>query len=546
MREERNERVTVADPQRIPQGLAWVQARVLSWDALPWLVIAAGAALRLARWLDNRSLWLDESFLALNLIDKSWTEIVGQLDYEQGAPPGFLLIESASVALFGDGERALRLFPLIAAIASLFLFHAVARRFLRPLPALLALVLFATNESLLYYSSEVKPYASDVAVGLLLVLLYLRFDARAAEGFSASRLLPLALAGIGAVWLSFPAAFVLAAIFAAFLVRAWQLGQLRAAARLAPVAVLLVASFLALFAVASRNITFLSTSLAFGEAEDGGSVLKETVQEAWSTIVDPIGFKQGTHGLAALLALFGVLGLARRDRLARLALLVVPLVLAFVAAAIGKYPLGGRFSLFLVPFALLLVVRGVHELVNLSRKPALVAAPIAVFLALPTVAVAARQLVNPVRRENVRPVLEYVAERWHPGDALYVYRNAQYALRYYAECKDCGVQQFPWPTRPANDAEHFGFPPALASVPPAVSVGQEHESRTEDLLALDRDLPDTGRVWMLFAHVLDEHGLDDETLFTTHVSLRGRFLDGYAEPGAAVYLVELLRPAGTN
>jgi len=503
-------------------------------------VVAVGALLRLERYLDDRSLWLDEAFLSLNIVEKSTRDLLGSLDYQQSAPPGFLLVEKGAVGLFGDSELALRLFPLLAGIAGLVLFAVVARRLLAPLPSLLAIILFATNEPLLYYSSEVKPYGSDVTVGLLLVYLFLRVDAMPAERLSASRLLPLALVGIGAVWLSFPAAFVLAAIFVALAVRAWTLGRARAAVLLAPVAVLLVASFGAVYAVARNNISRISAALfPSGGNGHGDSQIGSTVRETWSTVVDPIGFKHGTNALAVLAIAFALGAIVRRDSRSRLALITVPFVLAFIAAASDKYPLGGRFSLFLVPFALILVARGVEELAALSRNPVLLAAPIVVLLALPPVAEAAKHAVHLRRPEHVRPLLGYMAEHWRPGDTLYVYRNAQYALRYYAECGDCDVPRFPWPVKPARRGEP-GFTPALESAPPTVFVGRE-EGLDGELRGLDRALPRSGRVWLLFTHVLAPAGLTEESLLTLDVARRGRLIEERHKPGASIYLFSLPR-----
>jgi len=59
--------------------------------ALAFIVL--GVALRLAQYLHNESLRLDESFLALNLQSRGLGDLFGQLDYNQAAPPGYLFLE---------------------------------------------------------------------------------------------------------------------------------------------------------------------------------------------------------------------------------------------------------------------------------------------------------------------------------------------------------------------------------------------------------------------------------------------------------------------
>jgi hypothetical protein len=89
---------------------------------LIWFSVALGALLRLVQYLRNRSLWLDESSLALNILHRSYSGLLEPLDYHQGAPVGFLMLEKLAVRSLGAGEYALRLAPLVAGLVSLFLF----------------------------------------------------------------------------------------------------------------------------------------------------------------------------------------------------------------------------------------------------------------------------------------------------------------------------------------------------------------------------------------------------------------------------------------
>src|SRR5207249_2944193 len=83
---------------------------------LPRLILGFGVIVRCVQYLANRSLWLDESMLALNITHRTFTQLLQPLDYDQGAPFAFLIIERAFVQLLGNSEYALRLFPLLAGI----------------------------------------------------------------------------------------------------------------------------------------------------------------------------------------------------------------------------------------------------------------------------------------------------------------------------------------------------------------------------------------------------------------------------------------------
>jgi predicted membrane-bound mannosyltransferase len=96
------------------------------------IIICWGILLRLTDFLFNRSLWLDELMLALNIINKDFYQLLGPLDHHQGAPAGFLMVEKLALQLFGNSEYALRLFPLISGIISLVLFYSLAKRTITP------------------------------------------------------------------------------------------------------------------------------------------------------------------------------------------------------------------------------------------------------------------------------------------------------------------------------------------------------------------------------------------------------------------------------
>ena len=68
------------------------------------LAILAFGVARLVRYFADRSLWLDESLLTINLMTRSYRELLETLDYNQGAPIAFLWIERLMLDLFGDSE----------------------------------------------------------------------------------------------------------------------------------------------------------------------------------------------------------------------------------------------------------------------------------------------------------------------------------------------------------------------------------------------------------------------------------------------------------
>ena len=133
-----------------------------------WGLICLGVVVRIFQYLFNRSLWLDEAGLAVNIVNRSFLELFRPLDCQQAAPIGFLLVEKCLVQLFGNNEYVLRLFPFICGVASLFLFYKLTRDYIQTRTVLLPVGLLAISALQVRYSSEVKQYSTDMAVALLL------------------------------------------------------------------------------------------------------------------------------------------------------------------------------------------------------------------------------------------------------------------------------------------------------------------------------------------------------------------------------------------
>jgi hypothetical protein len=209
-------------------------------------------------------------------------------------------------------ELALRAVPLAASLAALPVFHAFARELEAARAALLALVLFAVCEPLVFYASELKPYATDVLVCLLVAWPAARILSR---GASRGRLAALGAAGAVAPWLSLPAVFVCGgaalALGGAFASRR----QWPAVRALASLAALWLASFAAeyfLLLRALRANALLAESWQgyFAPLPVSGEALAWWARTFLGFFNDPLGLP--ASGLAALLFALGIVALARR------------------------------------------------------------------------------------------------------------------------------------------------------------------------------------------------------------------------------------------
>src|SRR5262249_14774454 len=149
-----------------------------SWKKLLWALLLVGLAARLVRYLVCFPLWEDECFLACNLIDRGYLELLEPLDYHQVCPVLFLWAEATVVRLLGFNEYALRLLPLVLSIAGLFLFYHVAARLLRGWALVFAVGCFAVSYPMIRYAAEAKPYGSDLFLGLVQITLVVEWRRR--------------------------------------------------------------------------------------------------------------------------------------------------------------------------------------------------------------------------------------------------------------------------------------------------------------------------------------------------------------------------------
>lgn len=484
---------------------------------LTGVLVAIGALLRVAQYLSNRSLFLDEACLAMNVLNRSFAGLLRPLDLMQVSPAGFLLLEKLSVRLFGESEYALRLVPLVAGLASLLLFQRVARRCLPPSAVAAAVGLFALSGPLIDYSSTVKQYSLDVAITLLLLDAALRVRAEVAGWRPVAMLAAL---GAIAIWFSHPAVFVLAGLGTTLAVSAFFRGERSRARLLAGTALLWLGSFAALWAVSLRATTNNSTMAAqwaFGFPRSSTDIL-------WPARVVGGLFEYAAgpsfRGLGLLALLVGCLVLARTGR-ETLALLTAPFLVTLLAGAIHRYPFADRLLLFLLPFLLLLVGGGAERVREaLGRSAPAAGAVWLTLLFFHPVRDAATALARPRTREEMRPVLAEVLQKRQPDDRIYVYHSATCGFLYYS--RRFGIH---------SEEATFGAP------------------TTADWNVYRRELEGLrggGRTWVLFSHVFEEGGANEEKLFLFFLDGIGRRLDALHAPGAAAYLYDMSGQSGND
>jgi len=506
----------------IPKTFSYIKKqffRILSSlyksDIFPWIIISFGTVLRISQYLFNRSLWLDESMLALNIINSSFTELLKPLDYNQGAPIGFLMVEKLLVQVFGNSEYVLRVFPLFCGIISLFLFYKVAIYYIKQNATLIALFLFAITDSLIYYSSECKQYSSDVAVALLLYLVTIYIQLK---GLTISRISFFGVIGAIVIWFSHPATFILAGIGLSLTLFYLGKKEWKKIGKLLIVYSIWILSFTTFYFISISSLTQNESLLGYWK--NGFMPFPPQIKWFSDTFLNilktPICLSS-FPGIVALIFLIGCISIFLKKKEEFLTL-IPPIFFTLLASGLKKYPFSGRLLLFIVPIILIFIAEGVEKIGFITYKysaekllPFLVIILVGLLIFNSLIS-SSLHLIKPRTREEIKPVLSYIKKNKQSGDLIYLYYASRVAFKYYSES--------------------YGFKDNDYIV--GVSSRYNPKNYIDDL---DK-LRGNKRIWILFSHVF-LRVVNEEEFFLNHLNSIGRKVDSFKAPGASVYLYDL-------
>ena len=412
------------------------------WSLLLLLAMLLGTGLRAREYLAKRSFWLDEVFLALGIVQKPWTTLFTEpLPHNQVAAPGFVAATKLCATIAGPNEWSLRLVPFLAGVAALIVFARVARRWLSPPHALLAMLLFAVSDHLIYYATEFKPYSLDVLATTLAL------DWALAEQ-TEQRVRVRDVALLSALLLSsFTAAILLAAagLYRIAVARA-RLGEVRRLVALALSATPAVAANWLLGARFAARNTFLYDYWHYAFPNVPPRSLEDWNWFIWTFRgLFEHAFDAWSYLLVGALVAVGAVG----HRKGLLGGSVIAVALGLAAARL--YPFHGRTVLYLTPVVCLLVAAGL-ETVGRGRAAWLARVLIAALLLVPPGTVAAQYALKPRRRAPIRPLLEVLAHQRPGPEEVVTTWAAGFMYDYYRSILGLPAR------RPSGIAEWSGEP----------------------------------------------------------------------------------------
>lgn len=475
-----------------------------------------GAFLRLYFYVFNRSLWLDEAMLALNIVRRSIFDLFKPLDLNQGAPIGFLLMEKIVSSIFGARDYILRLIPLIGGLLSIPLIFLVSRKFGSRFYVFVSLCLFIFSSKLIYYSSELKQYSTDVLIALLLFYLGILC---LEDNTNFRPIIFFGIAGSFASWFSHPAVFMVAGIYFTLALDFVIKKEFQRLIWLIGAVVVWGISFGLLYFVNLRYYTANDYLLQYwrsGFAPLPWNNINWYLNAYKNILIDPAALP--VNIITAGILILGVVSFSIR-RWQYVVLLLSNIPFLIIASGLEKYPIKERMILYLLPIIFLLLAEGIDrvriELKRFNRAVSfIVAATIAVYFLYSPAIITYKNLKSPPNAENIKLAMSFIRDNLQSSDVVYVYYGAYPAFEFYA---------------PFYNLQN------------KYVIGDwERDDPAKYLVEIDK-LKGNNRVWIIFSHIcsIGICSVNEYDYISEHLNTIGYLIDKFSNHGAIAVLYDL-------
>jgi len=478
------------------------------------ITVTIGYLLAIFQYAFNRSLWLDEAKLALNIIDKSYLELTQPLHSVQVAPILYLWITKFFTILFGNTEYGLRLFPLLCFFVSVILMVKVARQLTsNRVIVWFVTALFCVSPNLIFYASEVKQYGVDVMVVLLLYYLFIR-----PYKDNKSKVITLSVVGALCIFLSNISIIIL------FTIGLYVLFYKRKTLKqmLIPGSVWLLAFgvYYSLFvynhpSTAGMQVYWAEAFMPINPFSfEFWQWVVLTAQSVFSYVLGGTSYVF-IYGTISGIFVTGLFYLIKDREYKILFLICVPVVTHLVLSALKLYPFSTRLLIYQVPLYVLVLGYGLGRLYSdgIKRYRKELVAVVTVIPVFLYVIILASKL--PYQKEHARPLYQFVLENIGDSDSVYIYSGNNNAYEYYSKI---GVANFERPVILGEDnRENFSL----------------HNQQLATL---------KGRVWLIFSHRFQSKSttvFEDDYILNYLKDNGGTVLNKIEKENASLYLMRI-------
>jgi 4-amino-4-deoxy-L-arabinose transferase-like glycosyltransferase len=399
---------------------------------LAFALLIAGAVLRLYVYLHNRDLIIDEANVARNIYERGFIALLQPLDYQQYAPPVFLWVTKFFSLVFGMGEQALKIYPLLCGLAALWLFYKIQKALVPVQATWYPISLLAFSPILIRYSSELKQYMPDVFITLLLVWLALKISL---NSYRPVRFILLwVLVGTVAIWSSMPSVFVLAGVGCYYGWQAISSRQYRLLWLPVTVSTVWVFQFVLYYLLMLQehaNSDYLQNFHHYFFLFATPSRAEEW-EYNWRVFSYLMATFEGeypyVHSINTAFLIVGTIMLVRKAT-ARSILLVIPVLALCAAAALNQFSMLARVSLFIIPVLILIIGFGFAQYYYL--KSAWLKGIIIIAGLYAAGCNVAQLTQEPFKYEELTEGMHFAQDRNIPGDRVFLYHSSVPPFIYY-------------------------------------------------------------------------------------------------------------------
>jgi hypothetical protein len=339
-----------------------------------WLIvfILLGVLWRLVRFGLAMPIWGDEAMLGLNVISRSYRELLQPLSNLQVAPFGFLWALRFTFERLGISDYTARLPSLVAGIGGLLLFWWWSRLLVSQQAAVMATAVVAVSGYIVRYGVEMKPYGMDFLATIVLLWL--------STSYLLSQRLVWLIALIAAVpfcmAISYPVMFtvggVAVGLFSAAIRENWRHRMFSALYCL-----VLCASFVAVLRLSALGQYYEAAKgmqqywrTGFPPANPFEFIVWFAQIHTGNLFAYPVGGKNAASLATVILFCVGLWTIWRKWNIPIRLMLFTPFLLTFIAAVLRLYPYGEspRVSQHLAPVIVLITGAGIAAIIDATRN----------------------------------------------------------------------------------------------------------------------------------------------------------------------------------
>ncbi len=475
-------------------------------------ILILGVILTVIQYADNRSLWLDEAMLSLNIINKDFSELLNPLDYGQVAPILFLQIENIFYTIIPNSEYGLRLLPLISFFLALYFFYRILKiNFQSSHTIIFALSLFVFNNRIINYATEVKQYMVDV---LLLTLIYFLLINTYKK--SSNKFVLLGIVGMIGIWVSNVAPIVL---FSAGIYLFYEYLKYKEIKFFALVGIAIVwgVTFLVYFYLFIHDhplrdymTGYWANENAFMPTNFFSSEFVLFWDEKYEMLFGSL-LRFGTINKypISLLFIIGIIICFKRNKKGILYLILTPIILHLALSALKLYPFDLRLILYMCPILILAISYGFDFLIEriFSGSGIFWVRSISILVIVLTFSI----LIShgfPIQKEEMKETLIHLENTIEEDESIYVHYAALPAFNFYLDID-------------------------LVNIETEIVEGNKHLLNRENYIKEINNLTDKN--WLVFSHKY----LNDELFIIQRLdSLGYKKLESFSTYGSSVYLYD--------